>query len=243
MDPWLNEYERLTQQASEISANIKEVHAQARGGAVTSHAKLSAMVRRKLVQLTTDIASLQDSLPRLQITEKERQRRKDMLFNLSTRKDQLSDFMSKSSASTIGESVNSPDLGKKRTWGAQQQPQETEETKDLDNAQLLQHQKSRMKDQDDHIDILSSSIVRQKEIAVTIHSELDVHSRLLDDLDSKVGKTTSGIERENRHLSKVSESAKVGGMWICIVFLIIIIIVLAATDWGCKIYYDKDRCS
>lgn len=27
MDPWLNEYERLTQQASEISADIKEVHA------------------------------------------------------------------------------------------------------------------------------------------------------------------------------------------------------------------------
>lgn len=28
MDPWLNEYERLTQVASEISANIKEIHAQ-----------------------------------------------------------------------------------------------------------------------------------------------------------------------------------------------------------------------
>lgn len=28
MDPWLNEYERLNQQASEISADIKDVNAQ-----------------------------------------------------------------------------------------------------------------------------------------------------------------------------------------------------------------------
>lgn len=42
----------------------------------------------------------------------------------------------------------------------------------------------------------------------------NVHSKLLDDLDSKIDKTSYGIEREIRHITKVSESAKVCGMWI-----------------------------
>lgn len=244
MDPWLNEHDRLTQLASEISANIKEYHTMARANSSNTNAvKLSATIRRRLVQLTTDIAKLQDHLPNLQITEKERNRRKDMMFNLSTRKDQLADLMSKplDQVTVSGAGNTASPAGGRRAWGAQ--PKETETTKDMDNAQLLQYQKDQMSDQDQTLDILSQSVSKQKEIAVTINTELDVHNRLLDDLDSKVGKTQAGIERENRHIKKVSESAKVGCMWVIIVVLIIIIIVFALTDWGCKIHNDPARCS
>jgi len=170
------------------------------------------------------------------------------MFTLSTRKDQLSELMSKPldqvTASPLAElkggaGQQSPGGGK-RAWGAQ--PKETEVTRDMDNAQLLQYQKSQMQDQDQTLDILSTSIQKQKEIAVTINTELDVHNKLLDDLDGKVGKTQAGIERERRHIAKVSESAKVGCMWVVIVILIIVIIVFALTDWGCKIHYDPNRC-
>jgi len=177
-----------------------------------------------------------------------------MLSNLATRKDQLSDLMSKpldqvtiSSASSqlkSGAGNQASPAGGRRAWGAQPaQPKETEVTKDMDNAQLLQYQKDQMGDQDQTLDLLSQSVQKQREIAVTINTELDVHNRLLDDLDTKTGKTQAGIERERRHVAKVSESAKVGGMWIIIVLLIIIIIVFAFTDWGCKIHYVADRCS
>eukprot|EP00026_Physarum_polycephalum_P013772 Phypoly_transcript_14212.p1 GENE.Phypoly_transcript_14212~~Phypoly_transcript_14212.p1 ORF type:complete len:250 (+),score=47.31 Phypoly_transcript_14212:106-855(+) len=238
MDPWLNEFERLNQLASEISADIKDVRGNASGAA---QAKQNAMVRRKLVQLTTDIANLHDALPRLQITDKERQRRKDLLYGMSTRKDQLSDTLTKSSNPSLSAQLQqSPEAGRKRAWGAQ--PQETEETKDLNNAQLLHYQKTVMQQQDDHIDILSASIVRQKEIAVTINTELDVHTRLLDDLDSKTDKTAYGIQAANKRISRVAENSKVGGMWCVIILLIIFIIVLAATDWGCDIHKFKN-CS
>jgi len=254
MDSWVNEYERLTQLASEISANIKEYHTMARANSSNTNAvKLSATIRRRLVQLTTDIAKLQDTLPQLNITEKEKNRRKDLIFNLATRKDQLSDLMSKPldqvtispTAAQLkngaGASQTASPGGGRRAWGAQ--AKETEATRDMDNAQLLQYQKEQMKDQDETLDLLSTSVLKQKEIAVTINTELDVHNRILDDLDGKVGKTQAGIERERRHIAKVSESAKVGCMWVVIVVLIIVIVVFALTDWGCKIHDDPNRCS
>jgi len=237
MDPWLNEFERLNQQASEINADIKDVTTRISAGGA-AHAKASASARRKLVDFTNDIASLNDMLPKLQITEKERQRRRDMVLSLSTRKDQLADSLTRSSNPAISQLQQSPDPGKKRTWGAQ--PQETDETRALDNAGLVVHQKTVMQQQDEHIDILSSSIFRQKEIATTIHTELDVHSRLLDDLESKTDKTTYGIESTNKRVGRISQSAKVGGMWCVIIVLIILLIALLATNFGCDFYKFKN---
>lgn len=242
MDPWLNEHERLTQLASEVSANIKDYHNSARNNTSVNNTKLTATIRGRLVTLTSDIARLSDQLPRLQITERERNRRKDMIFNLSSRKDQLSDLMSKPVDQVTSSGTAGPTTGK-RAWGQpQEKPQDTEFTRNLDNAQLLQLQKDQMGQQDEHLDLLSNSIVKTKEIAVTINTELDVHTRLLDDLADKTNRVNYGIEKEREHIKKVSESAKVCGMWICIVVLIIIIIAFAATDWGCKIHYDPNRC-
>jgi len=249
MDSWINEYDRLQQLSSDISADIKEYHTQARNGSNTNNVKLSAAIRKNLVQLTTDIARLHDALPNLQITEKERNRRKDMTFNLATRKDQLSELMSKpldqvtSKTSAAAELKSGAKPQQKRAWGAQGQPQETDETRQLDNGQLLQLQKSQMGQQEEHLDLLSQSLNRQKEIGVTINTELDVHTKLLDDMDTKVHKTQAGIERERRHMEGVSEKSKVCGMWVIIIILMLIIVVLAATDWGCKIYHDSKRCS
>jgi len=247
MDSWLNEYDRLVQISNELSANIKEFHAQTRAGSNPNNVKLSAIIRRGLVQLTTDIARLQDTLPDLNILEREKNRRKDMLFNLTTRKDQLSDELSRpdqanrdSPSAQLKSGSNAQAQGKPRAWGA---AKETDMTKDLDNAQLLQLQKDQMAIQDDQLEILSQSVGRQKEVAITINSELNEHNKLLEDLEVKTAKTQNGIERERKHVKKVSESSKVCGLWIVIMLLVIALIVFAATDWGCKIHYVQDRCS
>lgn len=60
MDAWIYDYERATQTTSEISANINEYHKQTTDS--VQNAKLSASIRRSLVQLTKDIAALEDAL-------------------------------------------------------------------------------------------------------------------------------------------------------------------------------------
>ena len=60
MDAWIYEYEKATQSTNEISASINEYHKQTKDS--TQTAKLTATIRRSLVQLTKDIAALEDGL-------------------------------------------------------------------------------------------------------------------------------------------------------------------------------------
>jgi len=247
MDTWINDCERANQNASEISADIIEFHKQSKNS--VQSAKLAGGIRRSLVQLTKDIATLDDALRiATQITERERARRGDLLRNLTTRKDQLSDLLNRPQAAFARDDLLNSDgvdginnVKKSRHWG--HKPEETEATRDLNNDQLLGVQKSIMKEQDGALDSLSNSLARQKEIALTIDGELDVHSKLIGDLDVKTEKTKIEIQNNIKRIDKVSEQSKVCGMWICIVVLILILIVFAATDWGCKIYNSKKHCS
>jgi len=239
-DAWISDYELVSQSTNVISADINEYHNQITDN--TQSAKLSAGIRRSLVQLTKDIAALDEALRvSTQITEKEKARRGDLLRNLTTRKDQLSDSLSKNLNDNRGNLLNSGGAVKGRAWG--QKPEETEVTRNLTNEQLLEHQKTTMQMQDSYLDSLGQSVARQKEIAITIDGELDVHAKLLDDLDTKTEKTRLGIEGNTKRIGKISEQSKVCGLWICIILLIALIIVFAATDWGCKIYDDKKHCS
>jgi len=240
MDAWIYEYEKATQSSNEISASINEYHQQTKDSVQT--AKLSATIRRSLVQLTKDIATLEDGIRNsTQITERERTRRGDLIRSLTVRKDQLSDSLNRNPTSReelVGSGgVNS----KKRAWG--QKIEETEHTKDLSNDQLLSQQKGVMTEQDGLLDALSASVAKQKDIAITIDGELNIHGKLITDLDVKTENTTLLIKNTTKKVDKITEKSKVCGMWICIIILIVVIIVLAATDWGCKIYYVKDRCS
>jgi len=233
-DPWIFEYERASQSANEISASINEYHKQVKDS--IQSAKLSATVRRSLVQLTKDISTMEDELRiNSQITEREKTRRSDLLRSLSVRKDQLSDSLSRN-PTTREELVGSGGINSKkgRAWG--QKIEETEETRDLNNDQLLSQQKSRMNEQDSLLDALGQSVARQKDIAITIDGELDVHARILTDLDTKTEKTRLTIENTTKRVDKITEKTKVCGMWICIVLLILLLIVLALTNWGCDIY-------
>jgi len=76
------------------------------------------------------------------------------------------------------------------------------------------------------LDGLSESISRQKEIALGINDELDVHTRLLDHMDPKVTRTTVGVARETERVMSFTEKASTGFMWCIIILLVVCIIVL-----------------
>ena len=97
----------------------------------------------------------------------------------------------------------SPRQGRAFGNALRQQIQETEQTKGLDNQELLQYQNQVMRDQDIHVEQFSHLLNRQKEIGLAINYELESHIDVLEDLDSKVDHTSQKLAFANKKLSKI----------------------------------------
>ena len=68
-----------------------------------------------------------------------------------------------------------------------------------------------MDNQDVHLDELSRSITRQRDISLQINDELDVHTGLLEGLDHDLDRTDSRLTGARRRLDKVARGARENG--------------------------------
>lgn len=79
---------------------------------------------------------------------------------------------------------------------------------------MLLQQREIMEDQDVHLDNLSRSITRQRDISLQINDELDVHTGLLEGLDHDLDRTDSRLTSARRKLDRVAKGVKGNGAWI-----------------------------
>jgi syntaxin 8 len=63
-------------------------------------------------------------------------------------------------------------------------------------------------DQDQDLDVLSSSVSRQRELGLQINDELDVHSRLIDETETMVDRTQQRLDQAKKKLDYVSRRIK-----------------------------------
>jgi regulator of vacuolar morphogenesis len=89
----------------------------------------------------------------------------------------------------------------RRVFGA---PPETERTKGLDNAELLQLQTTIMKEQDDQMDEFLRQVRRSGNLAQQIHEELGSHLDLLEGLEADVDHVDVKIKRASKRADKLS---------------------------------------
>jgi len=66
-------------------------------------------------------------------------------------------------------------------------------------------------EQDGHLDRLSHSINRQRDISLQINDELDVHTGLLQELDTDLDHTESRLSRARRGLDRVAQGTRENG--------------------------------
>lgn len=97
---------------------------------------------------------------------------------------------------------------------------------DLEAGIMLQEQRRLMDDQDNHLDALSHSINRQRDVSLQISSELDTHTALLDGLDQDLDTTHSRLSIARRSLERVSKGVKGNGSTVTIGILILVLLVL-----------------
>ncbi|KAH9061196.1 hypothetical protein EDB87DRAFT_1612466 [Lactarius vividus] len=67
------------------------------------------------------------------------------------------------------------------------------------------------KDQDVHLDSLSHSITRQRDLSMQINDELEVHTGLLEELDHDLDNTGNRLSRAGQRLGRVAKGAKEHG--------------------------------
>lgn len=83
-----------------------------------------------------------------------------------------------------------------------------------------------IEEQDQHLDILSKSIGRLKNIAISIGSEVEDQNHLLDETINRVDRTQGKLDSSKRRLDYVSEKVKENKTWILICVLIVLIVIL-----------------
>ncbi|KAF5353951.1 hypothetical protein D9756_007178 [Leucocoprinus leucothites] len=96
----------------------------------------------------------------------------------------------------------------------------------LDDAGLMLQQRMMMNEQDDHLDQLSQSINRQHHISLQIGGELEVHSGLLEELDTDIDRTHSRLSGARRRLDRVAQGAKENSSAVAIGVIILILLIL-----------------
>ncbi|KAI3410750.1 uncharacterized protein J3R85_018522 [Psidium guajava] len=216
-DSWMKEYNDAVKLVDDISIMVAERSTLPTSGPESM--RHASAVRRKITILNTRLDSLQNILTKpfsRPITEKEINRRKDLLSNLRTRVNQM-DSTLKMSQSANRDSLLGPEIkpadAMSRTTG-------------LDNQGIVILQRQIMREQDEGLEKLEETVVSTKHIALAVNEELDLHTRLIDNLDQRVDVTDSRLRRVQKNLAILNKRTKGGCTCMCMILSVIGIVIL-----------------
>jgi SYP5 family syntaxin len=216
-DSWTKEYNEAVKLQEDINGMISERSSFPTSGPDTQR-YLSAM-RRKITILGTRLDSLQSLLAKLpgtqRISEKEMNRRKDMLVNLRSKVSQMVSTLNMSNFANR-DSLLGPEI----------KPDAMSRTVGLDNQGLVGFQQQVMREQDEGLAKLEETVISTKHIALAVNEELNLHTRLIDDLDQHVDVTDSRLRRVQKNLAILNKRTKGGCSCMCLLMAVIGIVIL-----------------
>ncbi|XP_025208498.1 syntaxin-8 [Melanaphis sacchari] len=238
-DPWLIEHESCEKLYREIEGllNVRELEHKSS----EKYVLYSSQVRLRLKQFTDEVQQLSYKLRGLAtskaVTLDEEERRQRMVELLQSRNIILNQrFQNRNNSHTLErQELMRPSISKaKKTeisttgWLDSDDDDYNDDKQPLLNEkELKQQQQYLLKEQDDGLNELASIVSRQKNIAITISSEVDLQNELVDDLLVKMDKTTAGIENETKEVVQILKKDSTRGLWVIIILLLIANVVVA----------------
>ena len=223
---WITEHNALQQVLRTVRSSLLKRDALAGMGDAGASRSAGIEAKRSLKDLKTRLESLDKGLADVQdLGQGERSRREGLVLSL---KDEVGNVDKRaeagvrvasnhSAATSMGRSgtpVNENDrkalLGGTssrppgRVFGAaaNQAPQETTETRPLDDQGLLQLQQTKMDNQDGQLEQLSSVLQRQMRLGQEIGKEIGEQNDMLDDLSTQVDRTGGKLGRAKRQMNR-----------------------------------------
>nr|ARQ31700.1 vacuolar SNARE [Petunia x hybrida] len=217
-DSWIQEYNEALKLADDITNMISERSSLPSSGPEAQ--RHSSATRRKITILGTRLDNLQSLLSKLPgkkpLTEKEINRRKDMLANLKTKVTQMASTLNMSNFanrdSLLGPEIKQADAMTRATG--------------LDNSGVVGLQRQIMKEQDEGLESLEETVLSTKHIALAVNEELGLQTRLIDNLDEHVDVTDSRLQRVQKKLAILNRRTKGGCSCMCLLMAVLGIVVL-----------------
>ncbi|KAI3899696.1 hypothetical protein MKW92_015182 [Papaver armeniacum] len=185
----------------------------------------TSAIRRKITILGPDLIVCSCYCQTFQlgsqcISEKEKNKREDMISNLRSKVNEMTSNLNMSNANRenlLGEDAEPADL-MTRTAG-------------LDNHGLVGLQRQVIREQDEGLDKLHDTVLSTKHIALTVNEELDLHTRLIDTLDEHVESVDSRLQRVQKRVAILNRRTR--GACSCMSLLVSVmgILFLAVVAW------------
>lgn len=224
---WLDEQTDLQAVVRDIKSDINKRNALSDAGDVSGSHQSNVQAKKKLATLFTRIGALAgglDVLSKTGMSEGEFGRRGDMIARLQDECEKLSKMVIASrqanrafAANSSAERNPAPQVDRDALLGAAPKARggpvarvfgaaalETEQTRPLDDAGLVQMQVNQIDEQDTQLGQLSSILRRQKQIGLAIGTEIQEQNEMLDGLTAdveRVGGKLAGAKKQMNRLN------------------------------------------
>jgi len=212
----------------------------------SAYVQLTEDLRRTLAQFGSQVCFLRDKLNNdcARLTTGERIRREGIIDSLSRKEKDLKELFSKTSFGKVNKDKQSlfrnpvpgsglVDMGTAGWGDVESGPGAvgdlpTSSTVGGSSSQTMRERREdALADQDAGLDMLHSVILRQKNMAHQIGSEIVEQNDLIDDIDDSIDRTTQRLLENTRSVRTVGNTDKTCGYWVVILLLLIAIIVIA----------------
>lgn len=224
-EQWLKDHTKTTQFAEKLAAEIRtrndELSAHPNGAA--GQGKKAAQLRGQMAQFKQEVSQLEKSLMSLSmnpeshgLTRQELARRGDLMREISSRQEYLQEELK----SGVRRPLDSA-LSRRAREAAR------EDLEGCSDEDVRLANQTRLMAQDEQLDCLEGSVYNLKSIGADIGQEVDLHCRLLGDLDEETDKARANIRAQKGSLAAIVEGTSVTCLWVCIVILILLILLVA----------------
>jgi regulator of vacuolar morphogenesis len=226
---WLDEHLDLQSHIRDVRADINKRDALSDRGDVSGSQKANVSAKRKLAGVLTRIGRLGEALVEHRaggMSEGELQRRTEMIARLQDDCEKLGKMVTvaRMSSRSIGAPTEasqsrrgpaadadreallggpSPSTPITRVFGQSKVPQETPQTRPLDDRGLLQLQKTQIEDQDAQLEQLTTILRRQAQLGEAISAEISVQNEMLDDLSNEVDRVGGKLATAKTNLNRL----------------------------------------
>ncbi|XP_073245350.1 syntaxin-8-like isoform X1 [Porites lutea] len=232
-DTWLSEFKTVEKYGQDIMEKINDRNKLRRNGA--NFSKLQSDVRMMLKTFSRDVSNLKQSLLRASssyhVTEREIDRRQNMLDQLITKEKQMNAaFQQEAGQGDFGRWERSSLLAADPRMPASSNPFDEPEPYPDSNVSIddmRRQQQQIIAEQDQGLEALSGIIQRQKMIGHAISEEVDTQNEIIDDIDGRMDQANTRLIKETHHVKRITAKSSACGMLVVIVLLIIVIIVVA----------------
>ncbi|XP_063976848.1 syntaxin-8 [Diachasmimorpha longicaudata] len=235
-DPWIVEHEACEGLFREIMEQLSQRDRELRTS--QAFASLSANIRFQLKQYTDQITQLRKKVDEalklrvITLDEAERRRRQveqlqSHVFKIKQLYDARMNPTASERPSLIKSSGSAFADGGTTGWGQDDDEDDPPLDLNVSVSDLKAQNEAAIQEQDRGLDELYQVIVRQKNIAQTIHNEVDHQNEIIDDLADHMERTDERLIDGTRRIRAIDRRDRTCGYWVIIIILFISIITVA----------------